>query len=417
MAMVIAQAHQIKNLTVMVQNLSTLFQDHLESLAKREDTPARQPKRLDSEEKKSYAEIAAQQELETPGKGKKKNKGKRKAEEGPTPPRPPTAKQLKGEEQGESSNQGEWKKVEGLKRQSTATIAKRKIFATRITAKPLSNPVIDEARISMALSKVLVSCVCKAPTNLQVSSNRLNGTITITTPPGSDSGQYTRYLEKMTETLNEANPEGEPAYLPFRRVPTDVNVLVHGIPLDAIPSDPTDLDTEIKLHFKESHRIDLTSAKFLKADPASREGKKATSIMLRLPEADAIKITPQVVIMGKMKESRVMWHATPTTQCTRCWKFGHPKIGCREKVDICPICSKTHVEKEHKCYQTSCRGHKKLIPGCCNMTPAKCPTCGGPHSAKDKDCPVRIQVKEQERERYDRRMASLADVGMTGTQQ
>jgi len=44
MAMVIAQAHQIKNLTVMVQNLSTLFQDHLESLAKREYSPAHQPK-------------------------------------------------------------------------------------------------------------------------------------------------------------------------------------------------------------------------------------------------------------------------------------------------------------------------------------------------------------------------------------
>ncbi|KAG0639481.1 hypothetical protein HOY80DRAFT_1044989 [Tuber brumale] len=131
----------------------------------------------------------------------------------------------------------------------------------------------------------------------------------------------------------------------------DLNILIYGIPLDAISTDHAELDTEIKQHFKDSHKIDLTLAKFLKADPKSQEGKRATSIMIRLPEADVAKVIPQVVFMRKIKESHVI------------------------------------------------RGHRRLIPSCCNMTSAKSPTCNGAHSAKDEDCLVQIQVKEQERER------------------
>ncbi|KAG0638602.1 hypothetical protein HOY80DRAFT_1047279 [Tuber brumale] len=236
----------------MLQNLSTSFQEHLAGNGReRKGKAGPQPstKKPSEEKTKSYVEAAAGRDLETSPKKNKKNKGKYKVEEGPTLLKPPNVKQAKGTES-----------VQG------------KLFATRVTSKLLTNTTADEAKISVALSKTLLGYVCKAPIVLQVSSNRLNGTVTVTVVQGSDSGQYSRYFNKLTDTLNEFVTEGELAFLPFRRVPTDVNNLIHGIPLDAIPTDHAKLDTKIKQHFKDSYKIDQTSAKFLKEDPKSREG-------------------------------------------------------------------------------------------------------------------------------------------------
>ena len=424
MTLLIEQANQIRTLTAMVQNLATSVQELKGAVAEKRPEKRKTSEPVEKKER-TYAEAASAQaakdDPETPnGKGgKKKNKGKRKAEEGPTPPKaPPAKKNLKeGEKEAEPENK-EWTKVNNKKRpKKEQDVTKRKLFATRTTAKPFKNPAVDEARISVAIARTLLGCKCREPTSLQVSSNRFNGTVTLTVPNGSDSGQYSKYLNEMTKALNEALPDDEPEFLPFRQVPTDVNVLIHGIPLAAIPDDPIELDNKIKEYFKDFHQVDVSSAKFLKANPESRIDKNATSIVVRVPEVDAAKVTPHVIFMGKRKESRIMWHATPTTQCTRCWKFGHPKVGCRENTDLCPICSKTHAEKDHKCHQPSCEGYRRIKANCCQLTPAKCPTCGGAHSAKDKICPVRIQVKEQEKAKYDQRMASLAEVGMTDTNQ
>ena len=423
MALLIEQANQIRTLTAMVQNLATSVQELKGAVAEKRPEKKKTSEPVEKKEK-TYAEAAntqsAKADPETPGGkgGKKKNKGKRKAEEGPTPSKaPPAKKTLKeGEKEAEPESK-EWTKVNKKRPKKEQDVTKRKLFATRTTSKPFKNPAVDEARISVAIARTLLGCKCEEPTSLQVSSNRFNGTVTLTVPNGSVSGQYTKYLGEITKALNGALPDDEPEFLPFRQVPTDVDVLIHGITLAAVPEDPIELNNNIKEYFKDFHRIDVSSAKFLKANPESRIDKRATSIVVRLPEVDTAKVTPHVVFMGKRKESRVMWHATPTTQCTRCWKFGHPKIGCRENTDLCPICSKTHAEKDHKCHQPNCEGYRRIKANCCQLTPAKCPTCGGAHSAKDKICPVRIQVKEQEKAKYDQRMASLAETGMTDTNQ
>ena len=59
------------------------------------------------------------------------------------------------------------------------SLAKCKIFATRKAAEPLTNPARDEAKISVILVAVLTGCECKASTNLQVFSNKTNGTIMV----------------------------------------------------------------------------------------------------------------------------------------------------------------------------------------------------------------------------------------------
>jgi len=50
------------------------------------------------------------------------------------------------------------------------------------------------------------------------------------------------------------------------------------------------------------------------------------------------------------------------------------------------------------------------------MTPLKCPACEGSHAAKDRECPEKIRVKEEEQRKYDQRMAFLADASRMDTQ-
>jgi len=174
-----------------------------------------------------------------------------------------------------------------------ARAAKRKLFATRTTVEPLGNPANDEANIAMVLLSMLTDCKCNVHVNLQVTSNKVNGTITITTPRGTDSGQYIRYLEKLTEALNGTVGEDKPQFLPFRRVPTDVSLMVYGILYDSVPDNNADLDTAVKEQFMKLYKVNVTLAKFLKEEPQSKTLKeRATSIIVRVWEAEATKFNP-----------------------------------------------------------------------------------------------------------------------------
>lgn len=63
----------------------------------------------------------------------------------------------------------------------------------------------------------------------------------------------------------------------------------------------------------------------------------------------------------------------PVTQCSKCWKFGHPKKFCTHKKMVCPKCMGDHES--------------------CETTKFKCPNCYMDHIALDKVCPVYIKEK------------------------
>jgi len=73
---------------------------------------------------------------------------------------------------------------------------------------------------------------------------------------------------------------GELTFLSFTRVPTDVNVVIHGRHLVAILEDPVKLEAMVREHFKDFHQIDVSAAKFLEAQPEIWTDKKATSIIV-----------------------------------------------------------------------------------------------------------------------------------------
>jgi len=76
--------------------------------------------------------------------------------------------------------------------------------------------------------------------------------IMLTALPGVDSSNYTTYLEKLTNTLNETIGTVLVHYLLFHRIPMNVDVLVHGVNFLTILDNNEDLSNEVRKGFKIS---------------------------------------------------------------------------------------------------------------------------------------------------------------------
>jgi hypothetical protein len=70
---------------------------------------------------------------------------------------------------------------------------------------------------------------------------------------------------------------------------------------------------------------------------------------------------------------KVEKYVFPVTQCSACWKFGHTKKFCSNKV-LCPKCGEAHDNCETVVY--------------------KCLNCKGNHMALNKSCPAFVKEKE-----------------------
>jgi len=369
---------------------------------------------------RTYAEAAAAPKEtpapKTPPKGKK-----RSATVGPTPPKNPKQKQKKEvkapEDAAEPANDTSPPSPPPAALPKTITIARRRIYATRATPIPLPNSAKLEPHISIAIAKEVQKCGCSAPTNLQIQINATTGTVSLTTSPGSESIEYTRYLAPMTTAMNAVLPEGSQDYMEFRRAPTDSQVVIHGLSLDATSNDEETMLSVMKESLFVGQQVNITSARLLQKDPEIRLPKKFTLVVVSVPTDEVDKITPSVLIHGRYKASAIMWQSNPTKQCKKCYQYGHPEEGCKATHHTCPICACEHRLKEHKYASPTCprKGNRKIIADCCPVTPSKCAACGGNHPAYSVECPVKINAKRDAKEHYDRRRASQSPEGMDTT--
>jgi len=131
--LMVSLVRQVQELTVTVQNLTRTVSD-----PKPEGAPMGTTTRQRSEPAaKSYARAAAQAPhnatVATPAKGK------RKAEVGPTPPKQQTTKTAKKTHEQQAISQPNGKN-DSPKPKQVVNVARRKLFATRTTAKPLADP-------------------------------------------------------------------------------------------------------------------------------------------------------------------------------------------------------------------------------------------------------------------------------------
>jgi len=284
----------VKSLSYKARDLSTYVAASTAKIIPQTSTAQKQSR--------TYAEVAAApKEMSAPKTPSKRKK--RSVTIGPTPSKNPKQKQQKEvkapEDAAEPAHDTPPPPLPPAARQKTITIARRPIYATRATPIPLPNLAKLEPQISIAIAKELQKCGCPAPTKLQIQINATTGTVSLTTPPGSESIEYTSYLAPMTTALNAVLPEGSLDYMEFRRAPTDSQVVIHGLSLEATSNDEETLLSVMKESLFVGEQVHITSARFLQKDPEIRLPKKFTSLVVSVSTDEVDKITPSVLIHGR----------------------------------------------------------------------------------------------------------------------
>ena len=130
------------------------------------------------------------------------------------------------------------------------------------------------------------------------------------------------------------------------------SLLINRVPISALPSDPALLQKAIADAVHLSTGIAVSGARTHL--PWDKITKLTTSLVIQVPPTDApVLIKNGILLFNRVRPVRAMWSSTPATQCTLCWRFGHPAAG-RPKVSpqCCCICGdSSHTAKTHPCFQ------------------------------------------------------------------
>jgi len=220
---------------------------------------------------------------------------------------------------------------------------------------------------------------------------------------GADSIEYSNYLTPTTTALNAVLPESSQDYMEFRRAPTDSQVGIHGLSLEATSNDEETMLSAMKESLFVAQQVDVITARFLQKDPEIRYPMKYTLVVVSVPTDKVDKITPSVLIHCLYNASVLMWLSNLTKQCKKCYLYGYSKEGCKVTHYICPICAGEYRLKEHKCASPTCpkKGNIKIIADCCPVTQSKCAACGSNHLAYSMECPVKTKTKHDAKEHCD----------------
>ncbi|CAH2104239.1 unnamed protein product [Euphydryas editha] len=82
---------------------------------------------------------------------------------------------------------------------------------------------------------------------------------------------------------------------------------------------------------------------------------------------------PAFVYLDELR-IKVFPYVFPVTQCSKCWKFGHPARLCSSKSVVCPKCGDNHVN--------------------CETSTFRCINCSGRHMAMYRNCPTYLREKK-----------------------
>ena len=83
---------------------------------------------------------------------------------------------------------------------------------------------------------------------------------------------------------------GNSPWLPFRLAPNEVQLAIYSLPLAFLPGDPEELFPSIADSILNSKNVQILSARFLNANPESRAGKSATSVIVFVNPGEVLLI-------------------------------------------------------------------------------------------------------------------------------
>ena len=249
------------------------------------------------------------------------------------------------------------------------------------------------ARLPDILASVLARNSSPLPKAFRVMVNQ-RGTVTVNrVDPIVPASAYLPFFPSFWEAVNKSFPVGDNQWTAFSLPPTDVQLIIHSLPLAYLPQDPEALLPALQDSVFYSTGASLLSPRFLNPDPSSRIGKTATSVEVTIRMDDVALFGPSILLFSRNRKVEKASNTNKHSQCPRCWQYGHLTARCNAPSPVCPLCSLPHPRSHHRCPNQACPkgGNLKPIPACCEASPLKCPNCLERHMAKDPNCPARPQ--------------------------
>ncbi|KAF2271221.1 uncharacterized protein EI97DRAFT_343570, partial [Westerdykella ornata] len=163
-----------------------------------------------------------------------------------------------------------------------------------------------------------------------------------------------------------------------QRVETWAQIVAHGVPLAPEflgERAGTALKEEIET-FNSSISI-VGYPRWLTRE--TREGQQTGSIVFAVKDEETCSVIlhhNRIIIAGKIVKIVKYRTISPSHQCGKCQRFGHPMDSCYKLA--CRLCGEAHKTQEHNCLECSSKGrpYKHTIPKCVN--------CKGGHFANSK---------------------------------
>ena len=240
---------------------------------------------------------------------------------------------------------------------------------------------------------VLKEANCSLPLSLTASVNR-NGAVTLTANPYTPSSAHSPFFDAMTKNLNQSFPVGDNPFLVFREAPTSVELLIHNLPLSILPDEPAELFPSFLESIDNAIDVCIFGARFLQSDPAKRAEKRTTSVVVTVDPLHVPRFGESIHLFSHATTVAPPYSASKSTQCRKCWRFGHSAPLCKEAAQACQICTLLHHRSAHRCANQSSPkgGFEKSVVGCCNASPPLCVNCGSQHASFDGTSPVLREI-------------------------
>ena len=285
----------------------------------------------------------------------------------------------------------------------TFSPAQRRLFAPLGTPQKIPNGPTLLQTLPAILANLLLEKKLPREAAIFMASINDNGTVSITAPRGYAASYYAPYYDLLAKaTQQHINPENN-TYEAFRPAPTSDSLLINRVPVSALPSDPALLQKTIADAVHLTTGIAVSNARTLL--PRDRITKLTTSLVIQVPPTDASSLIKNgILLFNRVRPVRAMWSATPATQCTLCWQFGHPAAGCPKgpsNPQCCRICGdQSHTARAHLCLQCLAEpSPPKKTDGICPHASPQCVNCNADHPANSPSCPKRVEALAEQRAR------------------
>jgi len=221
-------------------------------------------------------------------------------------------------------------------------------FAPRTSPTLPNDAFIMTATLPDIMATVLKEANCSLPLSLPASVN-CNGAVTLTANPYIPCSAYCPAFHARTKKLNSSFPVGDNPFQVFREAPTSVELLIHNLPLCILPHEPTHLFPSLLESIGNAIDVPIFVARFLKSDPPKRAEKHTTLVVVAVDPLHVSWFGESIRPFSGARPVTPAYSASKSTQCRKCWRFGHSAPLCKEVAQSCPIGTLLHYRSAYRC--------------------------------------------------------------------